>query len=87
VCRAKGGPFSLERSVSRDFVSTWETAPTLSTGDASGGWVVLVTLGGGLGGVFGLLMAMGIYSDVSERKSVLASVAPVLVSVGGGRES
>jgi hypothetical protein len=64
-------------------VSTWETAPALSTGDVSGSWVVLVTLGG-LGGVFGLMMAMGIYFDVSERKSNLASVAPVLVAVGGG---
>jgi hypothetical protein len=74
---------SIERSVLRDFVSTWETAPELSTGDVSESWVVLVTLGG-LGGVFVLMMAIGIYFDVSERKSVLASVAPGMVTVGGG---
>jgi antibiotic biosynthesis monooxygenase (ABM) superfamily enzyme len=35
------------------------------------------------------MMAMGIYFDASERKSVWASIAPVLVAVdrGGGDES
>jgi hypothetical protein len=88
----EGGPvsfsiLSVERSVLRDFVSTWETVPSLSTGDAAGSWVVLMTLGG-LGGVFGLMMAFGIYFDASERKSrQSASVAPLLVAGGGGSAS
>jgi hypothetical protein len=67
--------FSVQRSVLTDFVSTWESAPSLSSGDVSGSWVVLVTLGG-LGGFFVLMMAFGIHRDVFEKRSLLAPVVP-----------
>jgi hypothetical protein len=57
---------SIERSVVSDFVSTWESASDLSSGDVSGSWVVLVTVGG-IGGVFVLFMLLGIYVDLSEE--------------------
>jgi hypothetical protein len=85
----KAGPvsfsiMSIERSVLRDFVSTWETVPSLTSGKASGSWVVLATLGG-LVGMFGLMMALGIHLDAHEKKSLSVSVAPVtLASAGGG---
>jgi hypothetical protein len=55
-----------------DFVSTWESASDLSIGDVSGSWVVLVTVGG-LGGVFVLLMLLGMYVDGFEERELSLS--------------
>ena len=60
---------SIQKSVTRDFVSTWETLPDLSSGDVAGSWVVLVTVGA-VGVTFLVMMLIGIQSDRKERHSV-----------------
>jgi hypothetical protein len=64
---------SIQKSVTRDFVSTWETLPDLSSGDVAGTWVVLVTVGG-VGVTFLAMMLIGIQSDKKERHSISTDV-------------
>jgi hypothetical protein len=64
---------SIERSVMSDFVSTWETVPSLSSGDVSSSWVVLVTVGG-LGGVFLVFFFLGIQLDWNEERALSLSL-------------
>jgi hypothetical protein len=64
---------SIQKSVTRDFVSTWETLPDLSSGDVAGSWVVLVTVGG-VGVAFLVMIMIGIQSDRKERHSVSTDV-------------
>jgi hypothetical protein len=59
---------SIEKSIVTDFVSTWETAPSLSSGDVAGSWVVLVTVGG-VGMTFLLLILLSVQFD--QRQSGL----------------
>jgi hypothetical protein len=47
---------SVQKSVIGEFVSTWETVPSLSSGTVAESWVVLLTVGG-LGGIFFLMVA------------------------------
>jgi hypothetical protein len=71
---------SVEKSVLTEFVSTWETVPSLSSGDLTDSWVVMVTLGC-LGGSFMLLMMLSIYYDASQKRSLSsAAVIPLSVS-------
>jgi hypothetical protein len=60
---------SIEKSVVTDFVSTWETASTLSSGDVTGSWMVLVTVGG-VGLSFLLMILLSIQFDNRQSKSV-----------------
>jgi hypothetical protein len=62
---------SIERSVLREFVSTWESVPSLSSGNVTGSWVVLVTVGS-LGVVFVLMIVLSIYYD-SQTTKLLSS--------------
>jgi hypothetical protein len=57
---------SIERSVLTEFVSTWETVPSLSSGDVAGSWLVLATVGG-LGGLFVILIWLGSQYDSFEK--------------------
>jgi hypothetical protein len=61
--------FSIERSLTREFTSTWEVAPSLSSRDVTESWVVLMTLGG-LSTVFLLSLVLGIYFDSCEKQSI-----------------
>jgi hypothetical protein len=59
--------FSIQKSLLTDFVSTWETASSLSNSDVAGSWVVLATIGG-LGGVFFVLMLLSFFFDAYEKR-------------------
>jgi hypothetical protein len=56
---------SIQKSVVTDFVSTWETAGTLSSADVAGSWVVLLTVGS-VGVTFLLMLLIGIAFDSDE---------------------
>jgi hypothetical protein len=60
---------SIQKSVVTDFVSTWETAPSLSSGQVTGSWVVLLTVAG-VGLSFVLMMSLGVHTDKHESKLV-----------------
>jgi hypothetical protein len=60
---------SIEKSVVTEFVSTWETVPSLSSGDVADSWVVLVTVGG-VGISFVLMVLLSIQYDKHESKLV-----------------
>jgi hypothetical protein len=65
---------SIEKSVLREFVSTWETAPSLSSTDVIESRIVLETLGA-LIGVFLLMLAFGIHCDLLQKNRVQVGVA------------
>jgi hypothetical protein len=61
---------SIERSVLKEFVATWETSTSLSSGTTvARSWVVTLTVGG-LGAVFVLMMALACQIDSSQKKSL-----------------
>jgi hypothetical protein len=63
---------SIERSVLKDFVSTWESASSLSSGDVGASRVVLATLGG-LVLVFVMSMTAGIGIDWQKKQRLSES--------------
>jgi hypothetical protein len=71
--------WSIQRSVLKDFVSTWETVPSLSSGTGSRSWVVAMTLGV-LGGLFLVMMTLSIRSD-SRDKTVLTRELKIFVGI------
>jgi hypothetical protein len=60
---------SIEKSVAKDFVSTWETSGSLSSGQVAGSWVVLVTVGG-VGLSFVMMLLLGSLYDQQESRHV-----------------
>jgi hypothetical protein len=72
---------SIEKSVVSDFVSTWETAPSLSATEVGDSWVVLLTISS-IGGFFTLCVLLSMRYDLYEQKvsSVLSNQAEVLES-------
>jgi hypothetical protein len=61
---------SMEKSVSKEFISTWESASKLSSGKVLDSWVVLLTVGG-LGVSFMLFIFGGIQYDSYEKRILL----------------
>jgi hypothetical protein len=60
---------SIEKSVLKEFASTWESAPSLSSREVADSWVVLMTVGG-VGVSFLLLILLSIQSDKHESRLV-----------------
>jgi hypothetical protein len=61
---------SVQKSVSTEFVSTWESAATLSASEVRGSWTVLLTLGT-LAFFFTLFILEGMRSDSVDRKRMV----------------
>jgi hypothetical protein len=59
---------SLEKSVLKEFVATWESASSLSTAEVARSWVVLATVGG-LGLIFTVFIFVSALCDWLERLS------------------
>jgi hypothetical protein len=60
---------SVQKSVVKDFVSTWETAASLSSGDVTESWMVLATVGG-VGLSFLLMVLLSVQIDKHESQLV-----------------
>jgi hypothetical protein len=66
---------SLQKSVLKEFVSTWESSSSLSSAEVAQSWVVLATVGG-LGALFTVFILVSAVYDWSERQKI--STANVL---------
>jgi hypothetical protein len=58
---------AVQKSLLTEFVSTWETAATLSSSDVIDSWVVLSVVGG-LGGLFFVCILLGVQFDAYEKR-------------------
>jgi hypothetical protein len=65
---------SIEKSVLKEFVSTWESTSSLSTSEVAQSWVVLATVGG-LGGMFTVFILVSALCDWSERERISTTTA------------
>jgi hypothetical protein len=65
---------SLEKSVLKEFVSTWESASSLSSAEVARSWVVLTTVGG-LGVIFAAFILVSAICDWSERQRISTATA------------
>jgi phosphate/sulfate permease len=60
---------SLEKSVLKEFVSTWESSSSLSNAEVAQSWIVLATVGG-LGAMFTVCILLSALCDWSERQRI-----------------